>query len=351
MHFHAIQRSERPPAFEAVQDEPDETSKADVKPKSPSSPAANRTKKVSRYGHDDAADSQIVNSISDLNIANVFPSYDSSRRTGTDTDQEDNGIAQRQLQVQMPTSSPGLTTFAYQRALLNRISAPKLSKEGTYDLTKFTPIFIHDALMLPGSLASLLSKGSSEDILNRMTPGLLPGHHAHINSETLQPCLVRSSSPQAYVQGMLIFGQGKASRDMVHQHYRPGAKRREVGVEVDVWVRIPPHERETTTELWRLERRSVQAHAWIWSGDVEGCKGAECRDWTIEDCLAGNLEDDLPMRVETDGKGDEDEENWPGEEGSDSVSGAARVGEREQHESAKQEESISRAFERETWFE
>jgi hypothetical protein len=67
--------------------------------------------------------------------------------------------------------------------------------------------------------------------------------------------------------------------------------------------------------------------------------------------LAGNLEDDLPMRVEIDGKGDEDEKNWPGEEGSDSVSGAARVSEKEQHESAKQEKSISRAFERETWFE
>lgn len=62
------------------------------------------------------------------------------------------------LQVGIPTFSNGLTTFAYQQVLRNRISETKLQKHAEYDTEKYTPTFIHDCLMLPGSLANLLEK-------------------------------------------------------------------------------------------------------------------------------------------------------------------------------------------------
>ena len=62
------------------------------------------------------------------------------------------------LQVPIPTFSTGLTTFAYQRALRNRVRNHKLERHGEYNIRKFTPTFVHDCLMLPGSLANVLGK-------------------------------------------------------------------------------------------------------------------------------------------------------------------------------------------------
>lgn len=62
------------------------------------------------------------------------------------------------FQVGIPSFSNGLTTFAYQQALRNRISEAKLLRHAEYDMQKYTPTFIHDCLMLPGSLANLLGK-------------------------------------------------------------------------------------------------------------------------------------------------------------------------------------------------
>lgn len=62
------------------------------------------------------------------------------------------------LQVSMPSFSTGITTFAYQRALRNRILNDKLRSGGEISMSRFTPTFIHDCLMLPGSLSNLLMK-------------------------------------------------------------------------------------------------------------------------------------------------------------------------------------------------
>ncbi|KJX98315.1 hypothetical protein TI39_contig418g00009 [Zymoseptoria brevis] len=280
----------------------------------------------------------------ELRILNDASSFNVSLMS-QDSEQENHEAVQRHLQVAIPTSSPGLTTFAYQRALRNRIEASKLLEDNIYDLTRYTPTFIHDALMLPGSLAGLLSKGSAGDLINRMTPAFLPGCHAHLDQETLQPCLVRTDNAQSYVQGMLVFGQGRASRDAVHQHYRPGAKRRKVEVEIDVWVESQPG--ESATCLWHLQRRTVRAHAWIWSGDLEDCSGGECRDWTIEDSLAGTLEEEMPMRIELDGKGDEAHEEWLR---NDSSVATIESGE-EAQENEKHEGPTFHSFERDTWLE
>jgi hypothetical protein len=62
------------------------------------------------------------------------------------------------LSVPIPTFSTGITTFAYQRTLRNRVKSGKLARGGDYDTRAFTPTFVHDCLMLPGSLANVLGK-------------------------------------------------------------------------------------------------------------------------------------------------------------------------------------------------
>ena len=62
------------------------------------------------------------------------------------------------LSVPIPTYSTGITTFAYQRVLRNRIKSGKLARGSDYDTRAFTPTFVHDCLMLPGSLANVLGK-------------------------------------------------------------------------------------------------------------------------------------------------------------------------------------------------
>ncbi|EGP90592.1 uncharacterized protein MYCGRDRAFT_90661 [Zymoseptoria tritici IPO323] len=303
MHFHAIQRSNGRTESTSTENVPSRIQQ-DLENRPHLAPRnVDITKKVSPYGHDDAADVQTMASLSKRQILNDA-SFNASLTSQGDSEQGSLPPVERHLQVAIPTSSPGLTTFAYQRALRNRIEASKLLKDNTYDLTRYTPTFIHDALMLPGSLAGLLSKGSAGDLINRMTPAFLPGCHAHLDQESLQPCLVRADNAQSYVQGMLVFGQGKASRDAVHQHYRPGAKRRKVGVEIDV-------------------------------------------EWTIEDSLAGTLEEEMPMRIELDGKGDEAHEEWLTEDSSV----ATLAGKEEGQVNGKHEAPAFYSFERDTWLE
>ena len=79
------------------------------------------------------------------------PPFENNRYHQTDMDEEF-------LQVPIPTLSTGITTFAYQRALRNRIRSGKLARGGDYDTRVFTPTFVHDCLMLPGSLANVLGK-------------------------------------------------------------------------------------------------------------------------------------------------------------------------------------------------
>ena len=62
------------------------------------------------------------------------------------------------FRVPIPITSNGLVTFAYQRALRNRIKDIKLASDGEYDMHRYTPTFIQDCLMLPGTLASALEK-------------------------------------------------------------------------------------------------------------------------------------------------------------------------------------------------
>lgn len=74
------------------------------------------------------------------------------------TDEDD----EEYCQVPISTFSVGMTTFSYQQALRNRIKDSKIARHGEYDTRKYTPTFIHDCLMLPGSLANVLGKVSGD---------------------------------------------------------------------------------------------------------------------------------------------------------------------------------------------
>lgn len=64
------------------------------------------------------------------------------------------------------------------------------------------------------------------------------------------------------MHGMLVFGQSKAVRRRVHEHYRPLCKRVKVEVELDTL--------QAFRGQWQLRRRSVWAHAWIWRNTADG---------------------------------------------------------------------------------
>lgn len=65
------------------------------------------------------------------------------------------------LQASIPShAANNLAPFAYQRALRNRIRDDELSRGCKYDVKAYTPMFVHDCLMVPGSLASARRKVS-----------------------------------------------------------------------------------------------------------------------------------------------------------------------------------------------
>lgn len=267
------------------------------------------------YGHDDASDAKdeirqiFLRASHQMTHLSVGPADH-----GLSTENQPNEPNPMNLQIPMPLLSDGLVTFAYKRALLNRIKEHKLREGGRYDPSRYTPIFLHDMLMLPGSLASLIGKNSPSDILPRLTPALLPRHHTHIHPATLRPCLLPSSDPQAYIQGFVLFGQGKRARDIIHAHYRrqsSKSKRRKVIVEIEVVVLKPLSQRQHARDLYGLERRCIEAHAWKSKGKVEGCD-EQCRNWKLEDFMEGKYRDEVPMRIKETGKGDEDGEGWIG---------------------------------------
>ncbi|EMC97766.1 hypothetical protein BAUCODRAFT_31761 [Baudoinia panamericana UAMH 10762] len=243
-------------------------------------------------GHDNAAD---VKSHYSLARVRQFDKIDipSSSGHGECTSGE------HYTQVAIPTFTTGITTFAYQLALQNRIKDATLREGGEYDTHKFTPTFIHDCLMLPGSLAGLLRKSSTPDLIHKMTPALLPGFHAHVHAEKLQPCILQSPDPSDYVSGMLIFGQGKDSRKLINEHYRSDARRIKLQVEVDVQVPVLAHERDFPSERWRLKRRRVEAHVWLWANARTGDAylRTHAPKWTLEDYLAGTLAPRAPLKV------------------------------------------------------
>lgn len=186
-------------------------------------------------------------------------------------------------QFEISVTGAPVTTFGHQRALLNRMPASRLAPGAKYDASTYKPTFVHDTLALPGSLAQLLlgkvsnnawwcsysscansrpSQGSAEDMIPRMTPGILPSVHAHIDLDTKQPVLVQSPRSEDFVQGMLVFGLGKEARDVLRAYYGRFAHRHRFPVELE--VRVGEDGR------YHLERRAIWAYVWLKSSKIDG---------------------------------------------------------------------------------
>lgn len=116
--------------------------------------ATDTTEQSSPYGYDDAA-----------GLEAAFPEVTQTinklaSRAISDDEQIPEQIEnhERLLSIPVPTETRGLVPFAYQRALLNRIRSSRLTRREVCDIDAYKPTFVHDILMLPGSLANLLGK-------------------------------------------------------------------------------------------------------------------------------------------------------------------------------------------------
>lgn len=304
MHWHAIRRSSSYPASENAPWDFTETQQHDTDSGHGNVQTAETALHLPQ-GQDDACDAKSSSQLSFMDTTTEL--LESFQTTNTD-DNDPTENEDQFFQVSIPTFTTGLTLFAYERALRNRVRSSKLKHGGEYDMHTYTPTFVHDCLMLPGALINVLDKGSPEDIKDRITPALLPGFQAQVHPETQEPCLLQSTESMDYVQGMIIFGEGRNNRDLIHAHYRPNARRVKVQVEVDVVDKVPLEDREFPTERWRLRRKTIWAHAWLWSdlSVVETALDVSC--WKLEDYLSGHLSAQLSLRISRSGNGDEAED-------------------------------------------
>ena len=152
MHFQAINRSAGP--FEGLDNGPGKTA---------------TSKKQIRFYKDYQGDKQTVNiSLGHDNAADVYVAFGPLRQLDrmavqtpppsldlSTSDKED-----KYVQVDMPTWTKATVTQAYQTALLNRVKIGNISFHGEWSTSKYKPMFIHDCIMQPGSLAQLLGKVS-----------------------------------------------------------------------------------------------------------------------------------------------------------------------------------------------
>lgn len=61
-------------------------------------------------------------------------------------------------QIPIPFTTQGLCTYGYKQVLASRIDERLLYEKQKFDIKDYNPTFIHDIMMLPGSLAELLGK-------------------------------------------------------------------------------------------------------------------------------------------------------------------------------------------------
>ncbi|KAM0700845.1 hypothetical protein Q7P35_012567 [Cladosporium inversicolor] len=150
----------------------------------------------------------------------------------------------------LPTSSPGPLTHAHQQAMAHRITYDKLLPGGAFDPSLYTPVFLHDTLMLPGSLASLLGKVRYASITPSTPIKLMP--HSNTN--------------------------------------QPVVKRKLHNVVVEARTPIPADQRKSANEQWRLEARWVEAQVFVWRVGME--EGGATVEWELGEAISGAYEGD-----------------------------------------------------------
>nr|OQO27693.1 hypothetical protein B0A51_04459 [Rachicladosporium sp. CCFEE 5018] len=191
------------------------------------------------------------------------------------------------LTSQLPVSSPEPVPHSLQSALANRFPAHRFEAGGDLDPNEMPPIFLHDVLMLPGSLANIIGKASPQDIIHQLTPARVNGLRTFVQPKTTLPILSPYIIPGQSAHGLLFFGSGRRSRKRIERHYQPSAQRVEVEATYEVVVAGRDEGQET-----RLEQRTVMASVYVWScslfhfaAEPDGSRG-----WTLEDFLAGTYD-------------------------------------------------------------
>ena len=65
----------------------------------------------------------------------------------------------------LPTHTTGPSTHPYEQVLRNRIRFDRLESDGDLYIRRHRPIFLHDTMMLPGSLANLIGEVLSSNFI------------------------------------------------------------------------------------------------------------------------------------------------------------------------------------------
>ncbi|KAK6427126.1 hypothetical protein LTR95_016039 [Oleoguttula sp. CCFEE 5521] len=193
----------------------------------------------------------------------------------------------------LPISSPEPVPHSYQRALSNRFPEDRFRPDGDLQPHVLLPIFIHDVLMLPGSLANVMGKASAEDILHRLTPAQLGGARLHLRAETKQPVLLPSTNPDDSVHGLLLFGCGRRSRKRIDRHYQAHSHK-VIARPMCETITTRSAARSDCRQEKRLIQSTIMAEIYLWSNDSvllepepEGSRG-----WTLNDFLTGTYDAD-----------------------------------------------------------
>ncbi|KAF2723613.1 hypothetical protein K431DRAFT_15496 [Polychaeton citri CBS 116435] len=211
----------------------------------------------------------------------------------SDSQEDDNLQA-----LPLPTSSTSfkLVPHAYERALANRVELDELEGDGGLSVNRYSAVFVHDIMMLPGSLANITSKQHSDpyNLVKRMTPALVPGFRTYTHPRTKQPCMIQSPSPVAFVHGIAVLGLKDYEIKRIDRHYRDEHRMFRVNIELEVLQKDVATCEHSNPLEWTLERCSLWAHAWIWSGPQtadSGCPINSTPNWCLEDYLEGKYDE------------------------------------------------------------
>lgn len=108
---------------------------------------------ISNPGHSGTSSEDDVNAISGAN-ADADEDTDANNTT---TDNPES-LQESTSLLPLPKSFPSCLTYAHQQAMANRVTYDQLLPGSAFNPAMYTPVFLHDTLMLPGSLAALLGK-------------------------------------------------------------------------------------------------------------------------------------------------------------------------------------------------
>ncbi|QIW94942.1 hypothetical protein AMS68_000460 [Peltaster fructicola] len=183
-----------------------------------------------------------------------------------------------------------LTTDGYSLAFRNRLIYADTLPNAALDSGAWMPIFIHDVLMLPGTLAHIAGKDSEADIIDRMTPAVLQGYRALVRPKSEAPAIVKSDNPTDSVHGMVIFGQGKKARLPIQEHYsRHNARHITAKVTLEAMVPIPRALRGENGQQWGRQLVAVSAAVYVWLHyRTSDFPPDEQKAWTFEEFLRGS---------------------------------------------------------------